>query len=79
VNPFWIAGFALAMWAIILAFALGLRSEGFPKNDGQERAVITVSVVLTFLAITSAIVGGIAGWGHKTGFRHGAEISKKAE
>lgn len=78
-NPFWIAGFALAMWAIVLAFALGLRREGFPQGDSQERAVITVSLVLTFLAITSAIVGGIAGWGHKTGFRHGAEISKKAE
>jgi hypothetical protein len=78
-NPFWIAGAVLALWAVFLAFALGLRSEGFPRTDGQERAVITVSIVLTFLAITSAIIGGIAGWGENTGFRHGAETAKHSE
>ena len=39
-NPFWIGGTLLFVWALILAFALGLRSEGFPRDDGQMKAVI---------------------------------------
>jgi hypothetical protein len=75
-NPFWIGGGALFLWALILAFALGLRSEGFPRDDGQMRAVITVSVVLTIAAVTTAIIGGITGAGESKGLRHGPEVAK---
>jgi hypothetical protein len=78
-NPFWIFGSILALWAVFLAFALGLRSEGFPRSDGQMKTVMLVSAVLTVAAITSAIVGGIAGLGENTGFRHGAETAKHSE
>jgi hypothetical protein len=78
-NPFWFAGGALFVWALILAFALGLRSEGFPRDDGQARAVIVVSTVLTLAAIASAIIGGITGAGETKGLRHGPETAKHSE
>jgi hypothetical protein len=78
-NPFWIAGGVLFVWALILAFALGLRSEGFPRDEGQMRGVLVVSVVLTVAAIASAIVGGITGAGESKGLRHGPEAAKHSE
>jgi hypothetical protein len=78
-NPFWIFGSLLALWAVFLAFVLGLRSEGFPRSDGQAKAVMLISAALTFAAIASAIIGGIAGLGDKTGFRHGPETAKHSQ
>jgi hypothetical protein len=78
-NPFWIAGPLLFVWALVLAFALGMRSEGFPRDDRQERVVITISVVLTIAAISSAIIGGITGAGKDKGLRHGPEVAKHSE
>lgn len=78
-NPFWIGGGVLALWALILAFALGLRSEGFPRDDKQMRAVITVSAVLVVIAIASAIIGGITGAGSSKGLRLGKETAKSSE
>ena len=69
-NPFWIFGPLLFIWALVLAFALGLRSEGFPRDDGQMKGVIAISVVLTVLAMGSAIIGGITGAGEDKGLRH---------
>jgi hypothetical protein len=78
-NPFWIAGGALFLWAVFLSFVLGLRSEGFPRDDGQARAVMVISTVLTLAAIASAIIGGITGAGESTGLRHGPETAKHSE
>jgi hypothetical protein len=78
-NPFWIGGAALFVWALILAFLLGLRSEGFPRDDGQMRAVIGISIVLTLIAIGTAIIGGITGAGETKGLRHGPEVAKHSE
>jgi hypothetical protein len=69
----------LFVWALILAFALGLRSEGFPRDDGQMRGVIVVSVILTVVAISTAIIGGITGAGESKGLRHGPEAAKHSE
>jgi hypothetical protein len=74
-NPFWIFGPLLFIWALILAFGLGLRSEGFPRDDGQMKGVIAISIVLTVLAIGSAIIGGITGAGEEKGLRHGPETT----
>jgi hypothetical protein len=79
VNPFWITGCLFAVWALILAFAFGLRSEGFPRDDRQMKTVMGISIVLAVLAITGAIIGGITGWGENTGFRHGEETAKHSE
>ena len=78
-NPFWIGGIILFVWALFLAFALGLRSEGFPRDDKQMRGVIVVSVVLTVIAISTAIIGGITGAGETKGLRHGPEAAKGSE
>ena len=78
-NPFWIGGSVLFVWALVLAFAFGLRSEGFPRDDGQMRTVIAVSVVLTVIAISTAIIGGITGAGESKGFRHGPEKAGHTE
>ena len=78
-NPFWIGGAVLFVWALILAFALGMRSEGFPRDDKQMRAVLAVSVVLAAAAIATAIIGGITGAGESKGLRHGKEVAGKTE
>jgi len=78
-NPFWIGGIILFVWALVLAFALGLRSEGFPRDEKQMRGVITVSIVLTVIAIATAIIGGITGAGESKGLRHGPEAAKGSE
>jgi hypothetical protein len=78
-NPFWIGGGLLFVWALILAFALGLRSEGFPRDDGQMRGVLVISVVLTIAAIATAVIGGITGAGESKGLRHGPEVAKHSE
>lgn len=78
-NPFWIGGALLFVWALILAFALGLRSEGFPRDDQQMRAVIGISIVLTVVAIGTAIIGGITDAGATKGLRHGPEVAKHSE
>jgi hypothetical protein len=78
-NPFWIAGSALFVWALILAFALGLRSEGFPRDDRQARTVMVISTVLTAAAIVTAIVGGILGAGEDKGLRAGPHAAEHSE
>jgi hypothetical protein len=78
-NPFWIGGVLLFVWALILSFALGLRSEGFPRDDRQMRGVIAISVVLAVIAIGTAVIGGITGAGESKGLRHGPEAAKRSE
>lgn len=78
-NPFWICGTLLFIWALFLAFALGLRSEGFPRTDGQFRAVVGISLVLMLAAVASAIIGASAGLGKGKGVRHGPEAAVRSE
>jgi uncharacterized cupredoxin-like copper-binding protein len=54
--PFYIAGGALAVWAMVLSLGLGLRHASFPKDLGGERAVIAISVVLVLAAVSMAVV-----------------------
>ena len=52
--PFYIAGGALALWAVVLA-GLGLSRPEFPGGAGGARAVMGISLVLALLAIGFAI------------------------
>jgi hypothetical protein len=54
-TPFYLAGGALAAWAIVL-FAVGMRSESFPASQGAERGVIAVSAVLMVAAMATAVI-----------------------
>jgi len=52
--PFFIAGGALAAWAVILA-AIGLNRPEFPGNLRGQRTVIGISFTLVVIAIAMAI------------------------
>jgi hypothetical protein len=52
--PFYIAGGALAAWAVILA-ALGLNRPGFPGGLRGQRGVIAISAVLMLVTIAMAV------------------------
>jgi hypothetical protein len=53
-TAFYIAGAALAIWAVVLA-GIGLTRPEFPYNPRGERGVIGISLVLVIVAIAMAI------------------------
>ncbi|MGZ4183842.1 MAG: hypothetical protein ACXVUE_03700 [Solirubrobacteraceae bacterium] len=53
--PFFLAGGALAAWAVILA-AIGLNRPDFPGNLRGQRAVIGITFTLMVIAVAMAIV-----------------------
>jgi hypothetical protein len=54
VEPFYVAGGALAVWALIVT-AIGVTREDFPATPGATRAVGAISIVLVVTAIGLAI------------------------
>ncbi len=54
--PFYIAGGALVVWALIVSLGLGLRRPDFPGATGGERAVIAITVVLVIAAASTAVL-----------------------
>jgi hypothetical protein len=52
--PFYIAGGALALWAVVLS-ALGLTRPNFPFSARGARGVMTISFVLMVVAIAMAV------------------------
>ena len=56
-NAFHVCGGLLALWALVVSF-LGITREDFPTTDGAARLVGAVSVVLTLLAIGTALYTG---------------------
>jgi len=53
--PFYLAGGALAAWAVILA-GIGLTRPEFPYGARGQRGVMTVSALLVAVAVAMAIV-----------------------
>src|SRR4029077_12898492 len=53
--PFYIAGGALVVWAVLLSFGLGMRNPRFPGGRSGERAVIAVTAVLVLVAASMAV------------------------
>ena len=53
--PFYIAGGALAVWAVVLA-GIGLSQPEFPDNERGARRVMTLSFVLIVIAILAAVL-----------------------
>ena len=52
--PFYLAGGAFAVWAVVLA-GVGITRPEFPFGGGGQRAVMMVSLVLAAAAIGTAI------------------------
>jgi hypothetical protein len=53
-TPFYIAGGALVVWALLL-FANGTRKPEIPGNRPGQRAIMAVSAVLVVLTLTMAV------------------------
>jgi len=54
--PFYIAGGALVVWALVLSLALGLRKPNFPSGAPGERLVIAITAVLVLATASLAVV-----------------------
>ena len=54
-TPFYIAGIALALWAVVVS-AIGLTRPDFPGSAAVSRAVYAISAVLVLSAMSMAIV-----------------------
>jgi predicted permease len=54
VNAFHVCGGLLALWAVVVSY-LGITRESFPSTDSAARAVGAISVILTLLAIGTAL------------------------
>jgi plastocyanin len=74
--PFYIAGGALVVWAVVVSVGLGLRKANFPGNMPGERLVITITVVLVLAAVSTAVL--TAGTPEKAGAQGTAQTSATA-
>ena len=55
---FYVCGGLLAVWALVIS-AIGIKAhETFPPTKGARNGVITISLVLTVLAMASAVITG---------------------
>jgi hypothetical protein len=52
---YYIAGAALALWAVIVSF-LGLRNAEFPGGARAARGVMALSAVLALTAMATAVI-----------------------
>jgi hypothetical protein len=54
-TPFYVAGGALAAWAVVVS-ALGLTRPAFPGGQGAARAVSGISAILVLAAMATAVI-----------------------
>lgn len=54
--PFYIAGGALVVWALVVSLGLGLRRPDFPNSLTGQRAVIAITAVLVVATLSMAVV-----------------------
>jgi plastocyanin len=54
-TPFYIAGGALVVWALVVSLGVGLRIPSFPRTVAAERAVMAVTAVLVVGTLTAAV------------------------
>ena len=54
--PFYVAGGALVVWALIVSLGLGMRKPDFPGTAAAQRGVIAVTAVLVLAAVSTAVI-----------------------
>jgi uncharacterized cupredoxin-like copper-binding protein len=54
--PFYVAGGALVVWALVVSLGMGMRIPGFPRDAAAGRVVIAVTVVLVLGAAGTAVI-----------------------
>ncbi len=53
--PFYIAGGVLVVWALGISMLVGMRKVAFPADDGQQRAVMGITVLLVAITLVAAV------------------------
>ena len=54
--PFYVAGGALVLWALVVSLVLGMRNAEFPGNLGGQRLVSAITAVLVLAAAATAVI-----------------------
>jgi plastocyanin len=54
--PFYVAGGALVVWALVVSLGMGMRIPNFPRNAAAGRGVIAVTAVLVLAAVSTAVI-----------------------
>jgi plastocyanin len=54
--PFYVAGGALVVWALLVSLLLGMRKADFPGNLAGQRAVSAITAVLVLAAVATAVI-----------------------
>lgn len=55
-TPFYIAAGILALWAVVISMAVGLRMSWFPSNLAGQRLVIVVTATLVGATLATAVI-----------------------
>jgi hypothetical protein len=55
-TPFYIAGGALALWAVLVSFVGMRRHANWPSSDGAARGIMGISALLVVAACATAVV-----------------------
>ena len=56
-TPFYIAGGALAVWAVLVS-ALGITKHDFPSSNGAARGVMGLTALLVVAVMATSIATG---------------------
>ena len=54
--PFYIAGGALVLWALLVSLGLGMRKPEFPGDLTGQRIVSAITAVLVLAAVSTAVI-----------------------
>jgi plastocyanin len=54
--PFYVAGGALVLWALLVSLGLGMRKPDFPSNLPGQRTVSAITAVLVLAAVSTAVI-----------------------
>jgi hypothetical protein len=54
--PFYIAGGAAALWAVLVSLMGIRRNADWPSSDGAARGVMGISLVLVVAAMATAVI-----------------------
>jgi hypothetical protein len=55
-TAFYLAGGALALWAVFVSFIGIRRHENWPSSDGAARGIMGISAVLVVAAMATAVL-----------------------
>jgi hypothetical protein len=54
--PFYVAGIAAAVWAVLVSLMGIRRSADWPSSDGAARGIMGISAILVVAAMATAVI-----------------------